>query len=101
MLNRLSDCWSIEDEETGSNEAGEEIIEHVEDVGPGASVQIDHVTVRRAINDDVDNVDYPECYCIHNADLGGNNVSLPTLLHVAVLVCQVVFSLGLEKSVKP
>ena len=98
MLKSLSDCWSIEDEKTRSDEAGEEIIEHIEDVRSGAGVEVDRVTVRYAVDDDVDNIDSHEPDCIYHADLGGNNVA--TLLHVVILNCKVLFSLGFEESIE-
>ena len=99
MLKCLSDCWSIEDEKTRSNEAGEEIIEHIEDVRPGAGVEVDHVTVRDAVDDDVDDVDSHERDCIYHTDLGWNNIAIATLLYV-VLDCEVVVSLGLKESIE-
>ena len=98
MLKCLSDCWSIEDEKTRSDEAGEEIIEHIEDVRPSAGVEVDHVTIRDAVDDDVDNVDSHERDCIYHANLGGNNVA--SLLHILVLNCKVLVSLGLEESIE-
>ena len=98
MLKSLSDCWSIEDEKTRSDEAGEEIIEHIEDVRPGASVEVDHVSVRDAVDDDVDNVDSHERDCINHANLCGNNVA--SLLHILVLNCKVLVGLSLKESIE-
>ena len=51
LLECSPDQWSIENENTRGDDAGEEIIEHVEDVWPGASVQVDRVTVRNTLQE--------------------------------------------------
>ena len=51
LLQCSSDWRSIENENTRGDDAGEEIIKHVEEVWPGASVQVDRVTVRNTLQD--------------------------------------------------